>query len=148
MIRGASGGGSRSAAEGVKRYELDGPAPEEVLRRERDWVVRREPELLARLEVPDAERLADERPAEERLAEDEERLVRDRPELDVLPDELAAEAPFFAPCTAPRAAAAATSPAFISPASPYTAPRRSSSLARGETAAAVAAAIAPASRSM
>jgi hypothetical protein len=57
-------------------------------------------------------------------------------------------APFLAPCTAPRAAAIATSPAFSNPANPYTAPRRSSSLARGETAAAVAAAIAPASRSM
>ena len=65
------------------------------------------------------------------------------PLLLALPE--ASAAPFFAPRTAPLAAPAAKSAVFITPASPYTAPRRNSSLARGDTAAAVAAAIAPVS---
>jgi hypothetical protein len=78
-----------------------------------------------------------------------ERLVwREREAVGLLAVCVVPEAPSFAPLTAPRAAATATSPAFSKPASPYTAPRRSSSLARGETTAAVAAAMAPASRSM
>jgi hypothetical protein len=56
-----------------------------------------------------------------------------------------AATPAFAPRTAPRAAATVTSPAFSTPANPYTAPRRKSSRARGDTAAAVAAATTPVS---
>jgi hypothetical protein len=56
--------------------------------------------------------------------------------------------PEAAPRTAPRAALYTTSPAFIAPASPYTAPRRMMLRARGETAAAVAATATPISLSI
>jgi len=143
MTRGASAVGSSSSAEPVKRYLFD--APEEA--RDPARVVRLEPERELRLErvVPD-----DERPPREEAPLPLERLGWRVPEDP--PDEdrvvVVAAAPSLAPRTAPRPAASATSPAFIRPARPYTAPRRKSSLARGETAAAVAAAIAPASRSM
>ena len=152
--------------------------PDEAPLRERVWPVRREPDppereperepeldrlLLARVppvrlalaRVPPErvppERVPPERVPPERLVPERLEPEREPPDPRVWPDvdprdELAA--PFLAPCTAPRAAATATSPAFSRPANPYTAPCRSSSLARGETAAAVAAAMAPASRSM
>jgi hypothetical protein len=138
--RGASGGGSSSTEEEGKRYEFD--APDEALR-DRARVVRRE---LDRLE-PERELRPERVPLELARVPPERRAWRDPEAVPVEVREVAA-APSLAPRTAPRAAAVATSPAFSNPAKPYTAPRRSSSLARGETAAAVAAAIAPASLSM
>jgi hypothetical protein len=56
--------------------------------------------------------------------------------------------PEAAPRTIPRAAPNTTSPAFIAPANPYTAPRRMRPRARGDTAAAVAATAIPISLSI
>ena len=112
--------------------------PDRELRPER---VPLEPERVPPLEPERVPPLEPERvPPERRVWRELETLLAEVREV--------AAAPSLAPRAAPRAAATATSPAFNNPAKPYTAPRRNSSLARGETAAAVAAAIAPASRSM
>jgi hypothetical protein len=90
--------------------------------------------------LPELRRLALEE--REPRAADEEPLLLD-------PDE---EPPPFtpdaAPRTMPRAAPNTTSPAFIAPASPYTAPCRMRPRARGDTAAAVAATAIPISLSI
>ncbi len=156
------GAGSDAGATALKRYEV--PVPPDA-RRERDWLEPDRPDRvcpprpealwllplrLCELRVPrlDVLPLCELRvPRLDVLALCALRVGRLR-ERDELPPPEAAATPSRAPRTAPRVAVTATSPAFIAPASAYTAPRLNSSRARGDTAAAVAAATTPASLSM
>ena len=81
-------------------------------------------------------------------ADPEDRELLDRDERVVDAAEPLVDTPDAAPRTIPRAAPNTTSPAFIAPARPYTAPRRIRFRARGETTAAVAATAIPTSLSI